>query len=161
MGNVVKKSFQKVSKLHPHMWSHDMVKNNLTNSMQTNKSSPRQCGTGQNLKNERMKIIQNFRVYFWPSENGRRSVTSFPPPSFLHAIKKRQFGDIFSPLHMWSPLCDLFSGTLFSPQETPNTHTQTFTTSRLKKSNSKQASGLCHGARTRAGTGTHRVWYPT
>ena len=38
-------------------------------------------------KKKQMKKSWKFQVYFLPSGNGRRSVTSFPPTSFLHTMK--------------------------------------------------------------------------
>ena len=50
-----------------------------------------------------------------PSHSGNRSVTCFPPPSFLHAMKTQ----LRDHCHMWYPLCDLFTDTLLNQRCTP------------------------------------------
>ena len=57
-----------------------------------------------------------------PSGNGRRSVTSFPPPSFSHARKNSIRGPLYH--HILQPLCDLLSGTLLNEPCNPKIHAQ-------------------------------------
>ena len=62
------------------------------------------------LAKKKMSFSFLFCFCFALLKNGRRSVTSLPPTKFLHTTQNA----IRAPLYhrMWSPLCNLFSGTL-------------------------------------------------